>query len=118
MNPSFISRMAELQVLIDELLKKLHQYLSEMRECVDDLKLLIAAMRPTTHACIDSSSDVGSFRDDADPICYQDDQDHDANFEDFCQKTSDDAANFLAPEHGMTSMDGTAGNERTNIDGF
>lgn len=110
--------MAEPLLLIDELLKKLHQYLSEMRECVDDLKLLIASMQTTRHVCSESASDVDAFRGDADPTCHHDDQDHDANFEDFCQKTSDDAANFLAPEHGMTSMDGTAGNERTNIDGF
>ena len=107
--------MAEPLLLIDELLKKLHQYLSEMRECVDDLKLLIASMQTTRHVCSESASDVDAFRGDADPTCYQD---HYANFEDFCQKTSDDAANFLAPEHGMTSMDDTAGNERTNIDGF
>lgn len=100
MNSSLIVRMADPEELISELVKELDKCFGEMRACVDHLKLLVASMRPTTHACIDSSSDVDAFRDDADPTSHQDD---DANFEDFCQKTSDDAANFLGPEHGMSS---------------
>lgn len=86
--------MSDPKVQINAFLKELQKTLVEMSKCINDVIPMLESIHADMNASIASPSNVDAPRDDVDQTSDHRVEDTYANFEDFCQKTSEDAAKF------------------------